>query len=148
MGDVVKRLEKIIEDAEAVPTKADMAKIGPRVLGDKGKRTLSPWSQGSAVHSAIETFISRLEDPIARSKLEELRKATREVLGVHAVDSLSGVFNPVKLYRILRNSEMDVRDASATVVVNANTRAEFKMDEKRRTIVSKGACVLCVLYFV
>ena len=45
--------------------------------------------------------------------------------------------NAVRLYRYLCVSKMDVLDAKALTVLNANARVEFKMDEKRKRIVEE-----------
>ncbi len=138
MGDVVRRLESIIEEANAAPVKLS-AKVGPRVLGDKKQATdlPSPWRAAPNVSTAMDTFISRIEDPTARGKVEELRKEVEAVLGPHAVNSSHGVYNVARLYRFLRISKMDVQDAKVMTVLNSNARLEFKVDEKRRRIIEE-----------
>ena len=138
MGDVVRRLESIIEEADAAPVKLS-AKAGPRVLGDKKKATglPSPWRAAPNVITSMDTFASRIEDPTARGKLEELRKEVEAALGPHAVNNSYGVYNVARLYRFLRISKMDVQDAKVMTVLNSNARLEFKADEKRRRIIEE-----------
>ena len=138
MEDVVRRLEGIIEEADAAPAKLS-AKTGPRVLSGKKKASdlPSPWRSAPNVSTAMDTFASRIEDPTARGKLEELRKEVEAVLGSHAVNNSYGVYNAARLYRFLRISNMDVKDAKVMTVLNSNARLEFKADEKRRRIIEE-----------
>ena len=138
MVDVVRRLKWIIEDADAAPAKLS-AKTSPRVLSDKKKATdlPSPWRAAPNVATAMETFASRIEDPTAREKLEELRKEVEAALGPHAVNNSYGVYNAARLYRFLLISKMDVQDAKVMTVLNSNARLEFKADEKRRRIIEE-----------
>ena len=137
MEGVVRRLEEIIKDADAVPSKSSREKIGPRALQNKSLDLPSPWRDAPNVSTAMDTFASRIEDPTARGKLEELRKEVGAVLGPHAVNNSYGVYNAVRLYRFLRISNMDVKDAKVMTVLNSNARLEFKADEKRRRIIEE-----------
>ncbi len=148
MEDIVRSLETIIEDiedAEAVRAKRRQAsghgrqpKSGPRVLTDKFKALASPWcSRGSRVANALETLVSRIEDANLRTNLEVLCKHVEADLGPQATDPLSGVYNPARLLRFLYQSEMDVDDARAQVVLTFNARKEFAVDAKREHIVSE-----------
>ena len=136
MADVVRRLKWIIEEADAAPAKLS-AKAGPRVLSGKKKASdlPSPWRTAPNVSTAMDTFASRIEDPTARGKLEELRKEVEAALGPQAINNSYGVYNVVRLYRFLRISNMDVKDAKVMTVLNSNARLEFKADEKRRRII-------------
>ena len=59
MQDVVRRLEKIIEEAETEPAVRDK-KIGPvLVTTDKSNTLSSPWRTSPKLSTAMETFISR-----------------------------------------------------------------------------------------
>ena len=148
MEEIVRRLERIIEDiedAEAVRAKRRQAsghrprpETGPRVLHDKSKALASPWcSRGSRVATALETLVSRIEDANLRTNLEVLCKHVEADLGPQATDAVSGVYNPARLLRFLHQSEMDVDDARAQVVLNFNAREEFAMDAKRERVVSE-----------
>ena len=148
MEEIVRRLECIIqdiEDAEAVRAKRRQASghdrrliSGPRVEADKFKALASPWcSRGSRVANALETLVSRIEDANLRTKLEVLCKHVEADLGPQATDTLSGVYNPARLLRFLYQSEMDVDDARAQVVLNFNAREEFAMGAKRERVVSE-----------
>ena len=107
------------------------------VRSSKEQSAANPWTPGSAVATALETFASRLEDPVARKKLEELRKEVGAVLGPKTVETSSGVFNAARLYRYLCINEMDVQDAKEMTTLIFNARIEFKMDEKRRNIIKE-----------
>ena len=138
MQDVVRRLEKIIEEAETKPAVSDK-KSGPvLVTTDKPNALSSPWHASPNVSTAIETFISRIEDHESRAGLEELRKRVTADLGAQATESLSGVYNPVRLFYFLCIAEMDVRDARNQIVLNANARVEFNLDAKREHIVQEN----------
>ena len=148
MEDIVRSLETIIEDiedAEAVRAKRRQASghdlrltSGPRVQSDKSKALASPWcARGSRIATALETLVSRIEDANLRTNLEVLCKHVEADLGPQATDAVSGVYNPARLLRFLHQSEMDVDDARAQVVLNFNAREEFAMDAKRERIVSE-----------
>ena len=133
MENVVRKLEKIIEDSEAAPQKAH----GPIVMvtGTSADVT-SPWSSSSKVASAMQTLVSRIEDVELRTKLVELCKAVEADLGLQATDPASGVYNAARLLRFLYGSEKDVGDARTQTVLNFNARKEFEMDAKRELIVN------------
>lgn len=143
MGDIVKRLEKMLENLSVLPNRAESDKYLP-ILSlsfnsfNKSLLTINPWHDRSPVATALETFASRLKFFEARVMLRELRTAATELLGAEAVSVMSGVYNDVKLFRILCASDMDVQDATSMLLVNANARKEFGILEKRREIVSKG----------
>ncbi len=142
MQDVVRRLENLIEEAETEP---DMQMSMIRSGGPKKKMTIanakdvsSPWRASPKVSTAIETFMSRIEDQESRAKLEELCKQVSADLGAHRTDPLSGVYNTVQLFRFLCIAEMDVLDARNLIVENFNARLEFKIDAKRERIVREN----------
>ena len=87
MEGVVRRLEEIIKDADAVPSKSSREKIGPRALQNKSPDLPSPWRTAPNVSTAMDTFASRIEDPTVREKLEELRKDVEVALGPQAVNN-------------------------------------------------------------
>ena len=135
MQDVVRRLEKIIEEAETEPVVRDK-KIGPvLVTTDKSNTLSSPWHTSPKVSTAMETFISRIEDQASKEKLEELTKHVTADLGTELTEPHSGVYNSVRLFQFLCITEMDVQDAVIHVVLNFNARVEFKVDAKRERIV-------------
>ena len=129
MEDVVARLEEIREKAEVEqgPRKAVM----PRNMSDKKEKIANPWAEGSKLATALESFVSRIEDPARREKLEELTKEVRAVLGGQSVTAVAGVYNPVRLYRFLLGCQLDVPDSKSQVVQNSNFRVEMKHNEKR-----------------
>ena len=132
MQDVVRRLEEIIEEAETELA----ASFAPALsITDKTNSLSSPWRTSPKVCTAMETFISRLEEQESRAKLEELRKHVTADLGAQATEPLSGVYNPARLFYFLCSAEMDVRDARNQIVLNFNARVEFKVDAKREHIV-------------
>ena len=138
MENVVRKLEKIIEDMEAAPRKAHgLVNMPKRSSNTKIKSITNPWAPGSAVATALDTFGARIEDAESRSKLQELRDEVKEALGAEAVDAAEGVYNAARLYRYLRINKMDVQDAKAMTIVNLNAREEFQMDAKRRLIVEQ-----------
>ena len=139
MQDVVRRLENLIEAAETEPVmQVSKTRSGPRrtkVAIANAKDLSSPWRASPKVSTALETFISRIEDQESRAKLEELCKQVAADLGAHRTDPLSGVYNPVRLFQFLCVAEMDVQDAVVQIVLNFNARLEFKLDAKRERIV-------------
>ena len=136
MEDVVSRLEEILEKAEAAAlgSAPSYKGISPRVVY-KSEGVANPWAPGSKVYTCFETFASRLEDPEQKSKLDELHHGVEKSLGATAVAPATGVFNAAKLYRFLCTNEYDVADAMSMVILNANSRLEYKMDAKRERIV-------------
>ena len=135
MQDVVRRLEKIIEEAETEPAVRDK-KTGPVLATtDKSISLSSPWRTNTKVSTAMETFSSRIEDQGSRAKLEELSKHITADLGIELTAPFSGVYNPARLFQFLCIAEMDVRDARNQIVLNVNARLEFKLDVKRERIV-------------
>ena len=135
MQDVVHRLEMIIEQAETEPALSDK-KAGPLVATTNRTNALpSPWRGNPNISTAMETFVSRIEDQESRARLEELRKHVTSALGAQATEPLSGVYNPARLFDFLCNAEMNVRDAKNQIVLNFNARVEFKLDAKRERIV-------------
>ena len=138
MEDVVQRLEKIIKDADATPLDSLRDKWTPGVSNKSKVGVQNPWAAGSKIATAFETFASRLSDAESQEKLEELSKEVGTLLGARAIDTVSGVFNIARLYRILCSKAMDIADAKAAVVLYFNTRAEHKMDAKRKHIVSEN----------
>ena len=135
MQDVVRRLEKIIEEAETKPDRM-RPRSGPVVATTaKTNSRSSPWRTTPKLSTAMETFISRIEDQGSRAKLEELSKHITADLGTELTELFSGVYNPVRLFQFLCIAEMDVRDARNQIVLNVNARLEFKLDVKRERIV-------------
>ena len=159
MQDVVRRLEKIIEEAETEPIGPRRRMSGPTVqerrrtsgptvqerrtgsgavleTGESNSLS-SPWRASPKVSTAMETFISRIEDQEPRAKLEELCKHATADLGAEATEPLSGVYNPARLFYFLCSAEMDVEDARTQIVLNFNARMEFNIDAKRELIVKE-----------
>ena len=139
MCDVVRRLEKICEAVHEKKQRKTSSKDLRRILDDKqiyGTAT-NPWTSGTAVATALETFCSRLKDPETQSKLKELSHETAKLLGAQAVDPGVGVYNMVRLHRFLKSNKMDVEDSKTAVVLNSNARGEFKLDAKRKLIVDQ-----------
>ena len=137
----MRRLEKIIQETEAESTqRMDSRLLGPQKTPSfeaKGG-TANPWTKGSPTFKALQTFPSRIKDVEVRTKLEKLMQDVEGLLGSEAVDVLSGVYNPARLYRYLCANDMDVRDARSMVVMNSNARVEFKMDARRKRIVEQN----------
>ena len=156
MEDVVRRLELIIKkgEAEALPGESTAASqkkqslhlptlsVKQRPVTKRRPRdaNANPWARGSKVATCLETFISRIEDEEARAKLEEVIKSVGEVLGAHAVDPVLGIYTPPRIYRYLRINEMDTEDTKDMLLLNANARVEFKMDDMRKRIVQDDLC--------
>ena len=134
MQDVVRRLEKIIQDAEAARAKF-CTSSRPKNLSDTLRSLSSPWSVSQKVTAAVESFSSRFTDPELQPKLVELRKLVDADLGPEVTEPLAGVYSATNLLRFLRMCENDVNDARTQVVLNSNARLEFKMDAKREHIV-------------
>ena len=133
--DVVRRLERIIEDREAAPATEQGG--DPLVMAGNSPADLpSPWHTSPRIATIMESFTSRIEDLKLRTKLNELCKLVEADLGVQTTSPLNGVYNVSNLLRFLYQSEMDVGDARAQIVLNSNARLEFKMDAKRKHIVS------------
>ena len=137
INDVVRRLELVCETVREVKERPRAA-LMPKVESGKRIVAANAWAAGSPVAAALERFASRLEDSKHRAQLEALTEEVKNILGPDAINAVKGVYNPAKLYRALRAAGMDVSDAKAHVVVNANARDEFKMDAKRALIVREG----------
>ncbi len=139
MCDVVRRLEMICEAVHEKKEKRTSVKASPIVNSDKkiNGTAINPWTSGTAVATALETFCSRIKDSESQSKLKELSRETATLLGAQAVDPVAGVYNMVRLYRFLESNKMDVEDAKTAVVLNSNAREEFKLDAKRKLIVEE-----------
>ena len=133
MENVVRKLEKIIEDSEAKP---ERAAYGPLVMAGTSTDASSPWISSSKVANAMQTLTSRIDDVELRTKLVELCKAVEADLGPQATDPASGVYNAARLLRFLYQTEMDVGEARTQTVLNFNARKECNMDAKRELIVS------------
>ena len=135
MGDVVKRLEKIVKGME-ISSRVDSNKYSSWKNLQRGA-VVNPWAESSAVANALGTFAARLEDPRHRVKLEEFGKVAKSKLGSMAVDVVVGVFNPVRLYRFLCTNDMDVKDATSMLADVCSARDLFEADKKRKRIVEE-----------
>ena len=125
----MERLEEICEEAAFTQQTTRSANL-PKVMSE-AKSSVNPWTSGSPVGTALETFASRIDSQDERTKLEDLQKAIAGRLGHVAVDILSGVYNPARIYRFLKMKQGDVIDAIPAIIENSNARASYKMDEKR-----------------
>ena len=138
MSDVVARLEMICEAAEERKkrTGSNMLKVTPR-FKKQSDGILSPWATGSAVATALNTLVSRIQDASVRTKLQQLCKEVGESLGPQAVDPTLGVYSAARLWLFLQGSELDVNGALTQVLLNSNARQEFGMDARRERIVNE-----------
>ena len=108
-------------------------------MGDKKDSVASPWAHPSTkrVGDLFASFSARIQEPETREKLEELTAIAKVLLGPKAIHVESGVYNPVRLYRILVSSDMDILDAMGVIVLTSNARNDFKLDDKRNRIVNE-----------
>ena len=119
MHSVVLALERICAEAQ---------------LKQMTRRPSSSGMVGAKLVSAAQTFVSRLEDLEARSKIEELKTVLQTRIGAEALDIVAGVYNGPRLHRFLLANKMDVQDATSAIVRNCAGRLEFEMDAKREEI--------------
>ena len=121
IGDVVQRLEAICKAADKGEQRGGALRAKPKIVAEES--TPNPWTEGSTIATALQSFASRIQELKKRQKLQDLRRRVGTVLGTTAVDPISGIYNDARLYRFLCINEMQVQDAKSMVVENASARS-------------------------